>query len=130
MQSVLIEGSNRHPTVPVLFSLEYYGYHDPESESIWLTASPANSPGPGAAKPNKTFGHRRVALYTYTQGALHNLNVDVSWVEDSDVIEVSTQGLAVAEVERFVESLVKKNPPFGWAVMKPHDVGTTTTTPS
>jgi hypothetical protein len=40
---VLIEGSNKHPTVPVLLTLSYYGYHNPESKNITVTASPAKS---------------------------------------------------------------------------------------
>ena len=50
-------------------------------------------------------------LSSYTEGALHNLNVDVSWVEDGDVIDVSTQGVPVVQVTRFVAGLTRVDPP-------------------
>ena len=106
-ESVFIEGSDKHPTVPVLFTLSYYGYHNPESKTITVMATPAKSAGPGPATPNTKVGHRRVALYTYTQGALHNLNVDVSWVENGDLIEVTTQGLPIDQVAMFVNGLAQ-----------------------
>ena len=106
-ESVFIEGSDKHPTVPVLFTLSYYGYHNPESKTITVMATPAKSAGPGPATPNTKVGHRRVALYTYTQGALHNLNVDVSWVENGDLIEVTTQGLTTDQVAMFVNGLAQ-----------------------
>jgi hypothetical protein len=129
VESIISTGSDNDASVPVLFTLNYYGYHNPESDSITVTASPANSAAPGPARPNRTLGHRKVSLYTYTQGALHNLNVDLSWVEGGDQIDVTTQGLPVAEAERFVEGLVKKSPPFGSAATRPLDIATTTTHP-
>ncbi len=108
-ESVLIVGSNKHPTVPVLFTLTYYSDHNPESKTIRVLATPAKSAGPRPAAPNAKFGHRKVALYSYTQGALHNLNVDVSWVEDGDSIQVTTQGLPTDQVTRFVTHLVQKS---------------------
>ena len=108
-ESVLIVRSNKHPTVPVLFTLTYYGYHDPESKTIRVMATPAKSAGPRPATPNTKLGHRKVALYSYAQGALHNLNVDVSWVEDGDLIQVTTQGLPTDQVIRFVNRLVQKS---------------------
>jgi hypothetical protein len=110
-ESIIAAGSKKYPNVPVLFTLDYYGFHDPESKNIDVTATPAKSPGFAPAIPNATLHHRRVSLYSYTQGALHNLNVDLSWVEDGDAIDVTTQGLPVAQAERFVEGLVKKDPP-------------------
>jgi hypothetical protein len=94
-----------------------------------VTATPANSPGPGPGRPNTDLGRGRVALFSYTQGALHNLNVDVSWVEEGDVIEVTTQGLSVAEAERFTEGLVRTTPPFRSAATSPPGEGTTTSLP-
>jgi hypothetical protein len=43
---------------PVLFTLSYYGYHDPESKSIRLTATHYGFPATGNLK---TLGGRRVA---------------------------------------------------------------------
>jgi len=109
--SLIIVGSNKHPTIPILFTLDYYGYHDPESKSIMVTASPTKSGGVLPGPPTTTLNHRRVSVYSYTQGALHNPNVDISWIEDGDAIDVTTQGLPIAQAERFVEGLVKKPPP-------------------
>lgn len=126
-ETVIIAGSKkRSPMIPVLFTLNYYGYHDPESKSISVMASPAKAvdeigPGPLNAK----IGKRNVALYHYTQGAFRNLNVDVSWLEHGDVIEVTTQGLPMNLVERFVAGLVEKNP-HGMRTA-PIGAGTTTT---
>ena len=109
--SLIIEGSNKHPIVPILFTLDYYGYHDPESKNIMVTASPTESAGVLPGPPNTTLHHRRVSVSSYTQGVFHNLNVDISWREGGDVVDVTTQGLAIGQAERFVEGLAKGAPP-------------------
>jgi len=122
--AVLTAGSSKQRSVPILFTLNYYGYHDPESKDITLTASPAKSPGAGTPRPNTKLGRRRVNVYTYTQGALRNLNVDIEWVEGDDSMVVTTQGLPTAQAEHFVEGLTRERPP------RSHPLGPATTTTS
>ena len=109
--SLIIEGSKKQPTVPILFTLSYYGYHDPESKNIMVTASPTKSTGGLPGPPNTTLNHRKVSVSSYTQGVFHNLNVDISWREDGDAVDVTTQGLPILQAERFVEGLAKGAPP-------------------
>jgi hypothetical protein len=84
------------------------------------------SPG----RPNTTLDRRRVSVSSYTQGIFHNLNVDISWMEDGDTISVTTQGVPVAEAEQFVEGLTKGAPPRHPRPIPPATTTTTTTTAS
>ncbi len=126
--SLITTGANEHPTaIPVLFTLDYYGFHNPESKNIMVMASPAKS-GVLPGRPNTTLDHRRVSVSSYMQGIFHNLNVDISWVEDGDTISVTTQGVPVAQAEQFVEGLTKGAPPRHPRPIPPATTTTTTTT--
>jgi hypothetical protein len=110
--SLFTTGANEHPRpIPVLFTLDYYGFHNPESKNITLLAEPTKLAGVLPARPNTTLARRKVSVSSYKEGALHNLNVDISWIEDGDAIDVTTQGLPVVQAEQFVEGLVRGAPP-------------------
>jgi hypothetical protein len=103
-------GSDTSTTVPVLFTLEYFGFHDPESKRIWLTATPAGSSSDPRSS-TVTLGHRRVALTSSTQGVFHNPVTDASWTEKGDAIILTAQGLSPSQVSRFISGLAERTPP-------------------
>jgi hypothetical protein len=55
-------------------------------------ASPAKPPSLLPPKPNTTIDLRRAFVSSYMQGGLHNVIVDVSWVEDGDVSDEARRG--------------------------------------
>jgi hypothetical protein len=103
-------GSDTSTTPPVLFTLEYFGFHNPGSKNIRLTATPTGSSSapPG---PTVTLGRRQVALTSYTQGVFYNQVTDASWTENGDAILLTAQGLSLSQVGRFISDLAERRAP-------------------
>jgi hypothetical protein len=95
---------------PVLFSLSYYGYHDPESKNIRLTAFRLGSPPQGSLE---TLGGRHVQLSSAYQPGYYggNTNSSASWAEHGAYIEVMAQGITKTQLAQFVAGLKEHRPP-------------------
>ncbi len=106
-------GSYKGPhSTPVLFTLTYYGFHNPESKSIHLFATKAISPPTnGNNQGTLRLNGRRVMMTSHTEGVFHNIVTTASWHERGDVVTVSTEGLTTAQTSRFIEGLSVQNPP-------------------
>jgi hypothetical protein len=109
--SLFSVGSAAHKQrrTPVLFTLAYYGFHDPESESIRLMAIGGSWPQTG--QHTVRLNGRTVTMASSTEGALHNVVTTASWDEHGDVVTLATEGLTPAETARFIEGLVEHEPP-------------------
>jgi len=97
-----------------LFTLSYFGFHNPESKSIRLVATTEPSPSfqPHGGTVQKLNG-RRVTITSYTQGIFHNIVAFASWDERGDLVTVATQGLTTNQVARFISGLTERKPPQG-----------------
>lgn len=97
---------------PVLFTLSYFGYHNPESKSIRLTALQS---GVALSGGLKTLGGRHVALSSQFVPGYFGGNTDsnASWVEHGVYMQVSAQGISEAQLARFVTGLKEHSPPHG-----------------
>jgi hypothetical protein len=98
-------------STPVLFSLSYFGYHNPESKSIRLTATKqVFPPAVNGRQGSVRLGGRTVAMTSQTQGVFHNPVTTVSWNERGDSILVTAEGLTVSPVDRFIKGLTEREP--------------------
>ncbi|HVC71015.1 MAG TPA: hypothetical protein VNC61_12235 [Acidimicrobiales bacterium] len=97
---------------PVLFALTYYGYHDPESKNIRLTALRDGFTPPGTLE---TIGGRRVASSSQFVPGYFGGNADpnAAWVERGVYMQVSAQGITEAQLAQFVAGLREHSPPPG-----------------
>jgi len=105
-------GSEKQQNSPVLFTLSYYGFHNPESKSIRLIASTEVSPPTDGDRPSTLkLDGRRVTMTSHTEGALHNIVTTASWTQRGDAIIVTTEGLTTHQTSRFITGLVEHKPP-------------------
>jgi hypothetical protein len=109
--SVVSVGSDKQQdtqqTVPVLFTLSYYGFHNPESMSIRLIASKQVSPSMnGNRQGTLRLNGRRVTLASHTEGEFHNIVTTASWVERGDAVIVTTEGLTTVLTSRLISGIV------------------------
>jgi hypothetical protein len=102
-------GSQTSTTLPVLFTFAYFGFHDPESKSIRLTATPVGS-SVAPLGSTVTLGRRHVALASSTQGVFHNPVTNASWTENGDAIVLIAQGLRPSQVSQFISGLAERTP--------------------
>ena len=95
---------------PVLFTLTYYGYHDPETKSIRLTALRFAST-PTARRIS--LGGRRTLLASHVDnsGFVPVTQTYASCVERHVGIDVTAQGLTRQQLARFVADLKEEPPP-------------------
>jgi hypothetical protein len=110
--SVFTVGSGKQQNTPVLFTLSYYGFRNPESKNIRLIASKEVSPSTdGNDKGTLRLDGRSVIMTSHTEGVFHNIVTTASWVERGDTVFVTTEGLTTAETSRFITGLVEHKPP-------------------
>jgi hypothetical protein len=107
--SVVTVGSGKSHQTPVLFTLDYYGFHNPESKSIRLIAVKEYSPQ--ASYGSVRLDGRLVTLTAHTEGMFHNNVTTASWDEHGDAVTVTTEGLTTGEASRFIKGLVERTPP-------------------
>ncbi len=96
----------------MLFTLDYYGFHNPESENIRLIASrglplPTDAGSRGALR----LGGRSVTMASHTEGVFHNVVTTASWDERGDSVLMTAEGLTTAQASRFIRGLVEHEPP-------------------
>ena len=93
---------------PVLFTLSYYGYHNPESKNIRLIATRYGSRPQGSLQ---SLGGRRVEVHSkFVPGYFGgNTNSSASWVEHDEYVSVMAQGITKAQLSRFIAGL-KEHP--------------------
>lgn len=102
-------GPESKPRVdPVLFTLSYYGFHNPESKSIRLIATRYGDPPQGSLE---TLGGRHVEISSKFEPGYFggNTNSSASWVEHGEYVSVMAQGITKAQLSRFVAGL-KEHP--------------------
>ncbi len=92
---------------PVLFTLSYYGYHNPESKNIRLIATRYGSPPQGSLQ---SLAGRRVEVHSkFVPGYFGgNTNSSASWVEHDEYVSVMAQGITKAQLSRFVAGLKER----------------------
>jgi hypothetical protein len=97
-------------TIPVVFTLDYYGYHNPESKSIRLTGLRNGFPASGTTT---ALGGRHVSLASsFSPGYFGgNSTSSASWVERSVYFNVIAQGITKGQLARFVAGLKEQAPP-------------------
>jgi hypothetical protein len=95
---------------PTLFTLSYYGYHNPESKNIRLTATRYGFPPQGSLQ---TLGGRHAEVNSNFQPGYFGGNTDssASWVEHGAYVVVMAQGITKAQLARFVAGLKEHPPP-------------------
>jgi hypothetical protein len=104
-------GPESKPRVdPVLFTLNYYGYHNPESKNIRLTATRYGFAPKGSLE---TLGGRHVEVSSKFEPGYFggNTNSSASWVEHGEYVDVMAQGISKAQLSRFVAGLKEHPPP-------------------
>ncbi len=104
-------GPEAKPRVdPVLFTLSYYGYHNPESKNIRLTTTRYGYPPQGSLE---TLGGRHVEISSKFEPGYFggNINSSASWVEHGTYVVVMAQGITKAQLARFVGGLKEHPPP-------------------
>ena len=101
-------GSGRPPPLPKpnrdLFTLAYFGYHDPV-KMIWAyTAQYSFGTGPG---PFVHLGGRKVSIDSTidTSGFVPIRQVYASWIEHGVEIDLSAQAVSETQIERFIANL-------------------------
>jgi len=101
-------GSPQHSN-PTLFTLTYYGYHDPV-EMIWLTASRYSF---GISGPFTELGGRKVLLRSTVDksGFVPIPQVSATWIERGVLMEVTSQAVTKRQVERFFANLKEEPMP-------------------
>jgi hypothetical protein len=101
--------------VPVVFTLDYYGYHNPESKSIRLMGVKYGFRPSGATT---ALGGRHVMLSSsFVPGYFGgNTNSGASWVERGLSFNVMAQGITKGQLARFVAGLKEHAPPADVAV--------------
>ncbi len=112
--SVFSVGSapERQRSTPVLFTLDYYGFHNPESKNIRLIASKGLPlPMDGNRQGVLRLGGRNVTMASHTEGVFHNVVTTASWDERGDSVLMTTEGLTTAQASRFIRGLVEHAPP-------------------
>jgi hypothetical protein len=102
-------GSGTSHQTPVLFTLAYYGFHNPESKSVRLIAVKGSLPQ--RSHDTARLDGRLVTLTSHTEGAWHNNVTTASWNERGDVVTVTTEGLTTRQASRFIRGLVEHSPP-------------------
>lgn len=105
---ISVGSGSKTRTDPVLFTLTYYGYHDPESKNLHLVASVY---GFGRLARLQTVGGRHVALGSaFVPGYFGgNTNSFASWFERGAFISITAQGITKVQLARFVAGL-KEHP--------------------
>lgn len=95
---------------PVLFTLSYYGYHNPESKNIRLTATRYGFPPQGVFE---ALGGRHVEVNSAFEPGYFggNTNSSASWVEHGVYVDVMAQGITKTQLARFVAGLKERPPP-------------------
>ena len=95
---------------PIFFTLSYYGYHNPESKNIRLTATRYGYPPRGNLE---ALGGRHVEVSSNFVPGYFGGNTDssASWVEHGTYVTVMAQGITKAQLARFVAGLKEHPPP-------------------
>ena len=114
--STFASGGVGSSSVQVLFTLDYYGYHSPITQSIHLSAIPWTSPSIVSASPHPNFvraGRRDIDLNTSTPGAGSSAEpaTFAIWTERKVLVQVTAQGITRAQLIRFVVGLAERPPP-------------------
>ena len=114
--SVITVGSapDTQRSTPVLFTLNYYGFHNPESKSIRLVATEGfPEPTDGDSRGTLSLGGRSVTIASHTEGVFHNVVTTASWDERGDSVLLITEGLTTNQAAHFVRGLIERKPPRG-----------------
>lgn len=110
--STVSEGSNggQAQLIPVVFTLNYYGYHNPESKSILLAGLGG---GQAPSGPTTVLGGRHVSLASAFKPGYFGGNTYSSavWIERHLYFNVMAQGISKAELAHFVAALKERPPP-------------------
>jgi hypothetical protein len=95
---------------PSLFTLSYYGYHDPETKTIFLNALRY---GPTPSAKTSVLGGRHVFLTTRIDptGFVAVTDTTARWVERGIYFDISAQGVSEQQLARFVAGLKEVGPP-------------------